>query len=104
VNVEEDRSRGVHVRGRYSPGRQTRTFPLTTEAAGDEATVYRGGVAAGLIATEQGFKNGQPIRVLPFGYVAHDEAADPAASVDAAVTVADGVVRELAVPWGTWTY
>jgi len=28
-----------------------------------------------------------PIPVLPFGYVAHDAAADPAAPLDAAVTV-----------------
>jgi uncharacterized protein with GYD domain len=41
--------------------------------------------------------------------VAHDEAADPAAPLGAAVTVgADGIVREIAVTWGTgasaWTY
>jgi hypothetical protein len=47
--------------------------------------------------------------VLPFGYVAHDEAADPTAPVDAALMVsADGIVRELRVTWGTrasaWTY
>jgi hypothetical protein len=47
--------------------------------------------------------------MLPFGYVAHDEAADPAAPLDAAVTVgADGIVREIVVTWGTsasaWTY
>jgi hypothetical protein len=77
---------------------------LTTEAGGDGATVYRGRVAAGLIATEQGLKDGEAIRMLPFGYVANDEAADPNASVEAAVKVADGVVRELAVSWGTWTY
>ena len=75
----------------------------------DSTTVYGGTVAAGLIARETGFKEGQAIRVLPFGYVAHDEAADPAARLDAAVTVgADGIVREIAVKWGTsasaWTY
>jgi hypothetical protein len=47
--------------------------------------------------------------VLPFGYVAHDEAADPAAPLDAAVTVgSDGIVREINVTWGAspsvWTY
>ena len=47
--------------------------------------------------------------MLPFGYVANDEAADPAARLEAAVTVgADGIVREIAVKWGTsasaWTY
>jgi hypothetical protein len=72
-------------------------------------TVYRGKVAAGLVATESGFKDGQAIRVFPFGYVAHDEAADPTAALDAAVTVgADGIIREIAVTWGTtasaWTY
>jgi hypothetical protein len=82
---------------------------LTTSQLDEGSTVYRGTVAAGLIARESGFKEGQPIRVLPFGYVAHDEAADPAAPLDAAVTVgADGIVREIAVTWGTsasaWTY
>ena len=43
--------------------------------------------------------------MLPFGYVAHDKAADPSAQLDAAITVgADGVVRELAVTWPGWTY
>ena len=82
---------------------------LTTRRLDDGSTVYSGTVAAGLIARESGFKEGQAIRVLPFGYVAHDEAADPAAPLDAAVTVgADGIVREIAVTWGTsasaWTY
>jgi hypothetical protein len=77
---------------------------LSVDAGADGATVYRGHVPAGLIAREQGFKEGHTIRVLPFGYVAHDQAADPNASVQAAVTVADGVVRELTVTWGTWTY
>jgi hypothetical protein len=80
-----------------------------TDPLGDGATVYRGSVAAGLVARESGFKEGQSIRVFPFGYVAHDEAADPDAPLDAAVTVgADGVIREIAVTWGTeasaWTY
>ena len=82
---------------------------LTTRRLDDGSTVYSGTVAAGLIARETGFKEGQAIRVLPFGYVAHDEAADPAALLDTAVTVgADGVVREVAVTWGTspsaWRY
>jgi len=75
----------------------------------DGATVYSGTVAAGLIARETGFKGGDSIRVLPFGYVAHGEAADPSALLDVAVTVgAGGVVREVAVTWGTsasaWRY
>ena len=53
---------------------------LTTRRLDDGSTVYSGTVAAGLIARETGFKEGQPIRVLPFGYVAHDEAADPRSS------------------------
>jgi hypothetical protein len=37
--------------------------------------------------------------------VAHDEAANPSARLRTAVTVgADGIVRELAVTWGTWSY
>jgi hypothetical protein len=77
---------------------------LTTRRAGG-STVYRGTVAAGLIARETGVKEGRSIRVFPFGFVAHDEAADPAAPLDTAVTVgADGVVRQIAVTWGTWSY
>ena len=56
----------------------------------------------GLVGRESGFKEGRPIRVLPFGYVAHDEAADQAAPLAVAVTVgAEGIVREIAVTWGT---
>lgn len=82
---------------------------LTTRQLGDGSTVYRGAVAAGLIARESGFKEGRSIRVLPFGFVAHDEAADPAAPLAVALTVgADGIVRELAVTWGRsaspWSY
>jgi hypothetical protein len=82
---------------------------LTARELDEGSTVYSGSVAAGLVARESGFKEGQPIRVLPFGYVAHDEAADPAAALDAAVTVgADGIVRDVTVTWGSgasgWTY
>jgi hypothetical protein len=82
---------------------------LTTRRLDDGSTVYSGTVAAGLIARESGFKESRPIRVLPFGYVAHDEAANPGAPLDAAVTVgADSVVREIAVTWGNsasaWAY
>jgi hypothetical protein len=78
---------------------------LTTRELADGSTVYSGSVAAGLIARESGFKEGQALRVFPFGYVAHDEAADPAARLDTAVTVGpERIVRELAVRWGTWTY
>jgi hypothetical protein len=69
------------------------------------ARVYRGTVPAGAIARETGLKEGQHIRVLPFGYVAHDEAENPRALLDTAVTVdAGGAVREIAVTWGTWRY
>ena len=78
---------------------------LTTQPLADGSTVYSGQVAAGLIARESGFKEGQAIRVFPFGYVAHGEAADPAALLDVAVTVgANGFVRELAVRWPGWVY
>jgi hypothetical protein len=78
---------------------------LTTHTLADGSTVYSGAVAAGLIARETGFKEGESLRVLPFGYVAHDQAADPANRLQTAVTVGpEGVVREIAVTWGTWTY
>jgi hypothetical protein len=78
---------------------------LTTQPLADGSTVYSGQVAAGLIARESGFKEGHAIRVFPFGYVAHGEAANPAALLDVAVTVdADGFVRELAVRWPGWVY
>ena len=82
---------------------------LTRRQLADGSSVYNGAVAARMIARETGFKAGRPIRVLPFGFVAHDEAADPDAALDVAVTVgADGIVRDLAVTWGTaasaWRY
>jgi len=82
---------------------------LTTQSLDDGSVVYRGSVPAGVIAPETGFKEGQRIRVLPFGYVAHDEAANAASPLDTALTVgADGVVRKLEVAWGTsasaWRY
>jgi hypothetical protein len=82
---------------------------VTTRSMDDGSTVYTGSVAAGLIATEEGFKEGEHIRVFPFGYVAHDEAADPAAPLDVAITVgADGLIDRLEVAWGgggsVWTY
>jgi hypothetical protein len=78
---------------------------LTTTRSDDGSTVYAGTVAAGEIARATGFKEGQAIRVLPFGFVAHDEAADPASQLDTDVTVgADGVLRRIEVSWGTWRY
>jgi hypothetical protein len=80
---------------------------LTTTQLADGSTVYRGSVASGVIARETGFKEGHAIRVLPFGFVAHGEAADAAAPLDVAVSVgADAVVREIALTWGpeAWRY
>jgi hypothetical protein len=82
---------------------------LATQQTADGSTVYSGSVAAGQVARETGFKEGQSIRVLPFGFVAHDEAADPTAPLNVAVTVGvDGVVQGIAVDWGTsdsaWTF
>jgi hypothetical protein len=78
---------------------------LTTRPLADGSNVYRGTVPAGAIARETGFKEGEHLRVLPFGYVAHGEAANPRALLDTAVTVDAGdVVREIAVTWGTWRY
>jgi hypothetical protein len=78
---------------------------LTTHTREDGSTVYRGTVAAGAIARETGFKEGKAIRVLPFGYVAHGEAADARAQLDVALAVdAGGVVGEIAVGWGSWAY
>jgi hypothetical protein len=82
---------------------------LTARPGDGGSTVYSGTVAAGVIARETGFKEGRAIRVFPFGYVAHDEAADPGAPLDVDLTVGgDGLVRRIAVRWGTtasaWTY
>jgi hypothetical protein len=80
-------------------------YGLTTAKESDGSTVYSGTVRAGEIATEAGFKGGQAIRVFPFGYVAHGAAADPASLLDTAVTIgSDGIIREIAVTWGPWTY
>ena len=82
-----------------------RTGELVRTKRPDGSTVYRGTVPAGLIARETGFKEGQAIRVFPFGYVAHHAAADPRSELDTAVTVgAEGVIRQIAVTWGAWTY
>ena len=78
---------------------------LSRRELDDGSVEYSGKVPAGQIARETGFKEGQHIRVFPFGYVAHDEAADPRNRLDTTITTgADGVVREIAVRWGTWRY
>jgi hypothetical protein len=77
---------------------------LTAQQLDDGSTVYSGKVGAGLIARETGFKEGHAIRVFPFGYVAHDEAADPANLLDVEATVgADDIVRSIVVRWGAGT-
>ncbi len=78
---------------------------LATAHQSDGSTIYSGAVAAGEIARKTGLKEGQAIRVLPFGNVAHGAAADPSSLLHTAVTVgSDGIIREIAVTWGTWTY
>lgn len=78
---------------------------LDTNDLADGSTVYSGDLEAALIASETGVKGGRSIRVLPFGYVAHDGASDPTARLHAAVTVGpEGVVREIRLTWGTWSY
>jgi hypothetical protein len=78
---------------------------LTTRTLADGSTAYSGKVPAGLIANETGLKEGRLIRILPFGNVANGGAADAAAPLDTTVIVApDGIVRQIAVKWGTWTY
>lgn len=81
---------------------------LTTRQLEDGSTVYLGTVVAGLVA-EADVKGDEPIRVFPFGYVAHDEASDPANPVAVAFTVgSDELIREMVVNWGAgrsvWTY
>lgn len=79
---------------------------MTSQTRADGSTVYGGRVPAGIVASETGFKEGRPIRVLPFGYVVHGEAENPAALLDVSVTVGeDGLVREIAVSWDpAWRY
>ena len=77
----------------------------STRRLADGSTVYSGAVKAGLIARETGLKEGHVIRVLPFGFVAHGEAANPASPLEASVTVgADGIVRNIGVTWSSWAY
>jgi hypothetical protein len=76
-----------------------------TREFADGSTLYTGTVPARLIARETGFKEGQAIRVLPFGYVAHGTAADPSSALDVGVVVGrDGVILKLSVSWPHWTY
>jgi hypothetical protein len=81
---------------------------LTTGPGDDGSTVYHGTLPAGVLAPETGTKDGEPIRVLPYGYVAHDDAANPDTPVDVSITVrADGTIEEIHATWGgasSWSY
>jgi hypothetical protein len=72
------------------------------------SVVYSGTVPAGILAPETGTKEGMPIRVLPYGYVAHDDASNPAAPVEVRITVgADDAIQEIHATWGgasSWSY
>lgn len=81
---------------------------LTASKGEDGSTVYEGHVLAGDLARESGTKEGQVIRVLPYGYVAHDDASDPSSSVAMTIMVSpDDTIRAITATWGgasTWTY
>jgi hypothetical protein len=81
---------------------------LTTIQGADGSTVYQGKVPAGSLARETGVKDGENLRVLPFGNVAHDDAADPANLIDISIAVgADGTIDEIHATWGggsSWSY
>jgi hypothetical protein len=81
---------------------------LTTSSGDGGSTVYQGHVPAQVLAPETGTKDGAPIRVLPYGYVAHDDASDPSAPITVTITVgADDTIESLVASWGgasSWTY
>jgi hypothetical protein len=84
---------------------------LTKHELADGTTLYQGSLAAGELARETGMKQGESLRVLPFGYVAHGDAEDPTAQLGASVLVGrDGLVRMISASWGegddpeAWTY
>ena len=81
---------------------------LTTSQTEDGSTIYHGKVPAGALARETGMKDGEAIRVLPFGNVAHDDATNPDALIDLSISVgADGTIGEIYATWGgqsSWSY
>jgi hypothetical protein len=81
---------------------------VTTSQTEDGSTIYTGKVPAGALARETGVKEGETIRVLPFGNVAHDDAANPGALIDISISVtADGTIGEIHATWGggsSWSY
>jgi hypothetical protein len=81
---------------------------VQTQTGPDGSVTYSGTVAAGLVATEEGDKDGEHLRVLPYGYVAHDDAANPSARLDVSLTVgSDGLIHNITATWGggsAWKY
>ncbi len=81
---------------------------LTSSPAHNGSVVYSGTVPAGVLAPETGTKEDLPIRVLPYGYVAHDDASNPDAPLDVRITVgADEAIQEIRATWGGasfWSY
>jgi hypothetical protein len=65
-------------------------------------------VPAGSLARESAVKEGEVIRVLPYGYVAHDDAGNPSSLIDISITVGgDGTIDEIHATWGggsSWSY
>jgi hypothetical protein len=81
---------------------------LTTSQTEDGSTIYTGKVPAGALARETGLKEGETLRVLPFGNIAHDDAANPASLIDISISVRpDGTIGEIHATWGggsSWSY
>jgi hypothetical protein len=81
---------------------------VATSPGDDGSVVYGGTVPARVLAPETGTKDGELIRVLPYGYVAHDDASRPDAPVEVRITVgADEAIQEILATWGgasSWSY
>lgn len=81
---------------------------VTTSQSADGSTIYTGKVPAGALARETGVKEGETLRVLPFGNVAHDDAANPNALIDISISVTPGgTIGEIHATWGgdsSWSY
>jgi hypothetical protein len=81
-------------------------FAESVEAAGD-AVRARVATAGAVSEPRTSFPRGRLLGGVfaPFGNVAHDEAADPSAPLDTALTVGpEGVIRRISVRWGSWRY
>jgi hypothetical protein len=81
---------------------------LTVSQAENGSTIYVGKVPAGALARESSVKQGETLRVLPYGNIAHDAASNPASLIDISITVgADDTISELQATWGgesSWSY